>query len=109
MALRQLEVSVICARLWSQVILENEDVSEDERVRAVLRLNERIFRKCVSDRRFRAVALDLGVNAFDAVLVEDDRLPDRLREQRYPQMQAQLADRLKRDRHNRQRRAKARA
>lgn len=103
LALRQLKVSVICARLWSQVILDSEDLPEDERVRAVLRINERIFRKCVDDRRFRAVVLDLGVNPFDAVLVDDPRLPHRLRQQRYPQMQERLADRIERDRRNRQR------
>lgn len=37
-------VSVICARLWSQAILDREDLPENERVRAVLRLSERIFR-----------------------------------------------------------------
>lgn len=104
LALRQLRASVTCARLWSQVILDNEDVPEDERVRAVLRLNERIFKKCIRDKRFRDVVLDHGVNPFDAILVDDPRLPDQLRERRYPQMCAQIDDRLKRDRRNRRRR-----
>ncbi len=107
LALRQLKVSVTCARLWSQVILDNEGIPEDERVRAVLRLNERIFRKCLRDRRFRDVVLDHDINPFDAVLVDDPRLPDELRERRYPQMQKQLDDRLKRDRRNRKRRERA--
>lgn len=107
LALRQLEVSITCARLWSQLILDHHDQAPlEERVRAVLRINERIFRRCLHDKRFRDVALDLGINPFGAVLVDDPRLPDRLRERRYPQMQRQLADRLKRDRRNRQRRAK---
>lgn len=58
LALRQLEVSVICARLWSQVILDSEDLPEDERVRAVLRIKRAHLPKCVDDRRFRAVVLD---------------------------------------------------
>lgn len=107
LALRQLEVSIACAGLWSQVILDTEDLSEEQRVRAVSKINERIFRKCLKDRRFRDVLLDHGIDPFDAVLLDDPRLPDQLREQRYPQMQAQLTDRLKRDRRNRQRRAKA--
>jgi hypothetical protein len=73
----------------------------------VLRLNERIFRKCLHDRRFRVVVLDHDVNPFDAVLVTDTRLSDQLRERRYPQVQEQLVDRLKRDRRNRRRRKRA--
>lgn len=104
LALRQLRASVTCARLWSQAILDNEDLPEDERVRVVLRLNERIFKKCIHDKRFRDVVLDHDVNPFDAMLVDDPRLPDQLRERRYPQMCAQIDDRLKRDRRNRRRR-----
>jgi len=107
LAMRQLKVSVICARLWSKEILDAEDLPEGQRVRAVLRLNERIFRKCLTDRRFRHVLLEYDIDPFDAALVDDPRLPDRFREQRYSQMQEQLSDRLKRDRRNRQRRAKA--
>lgn len=107
LALRQLEVSIICAKLWSQFILDDESLPEDTRVRAALKINERIFRKCIDDRRFRDVLLDHGADPFDAVLVDDGRLPDRLRDQRYPQMRAQLDDRLKRDRSNRQRRGGA--
>jgi hypothetical protein len=73
----------------------------------VLRLNERIFRKCLHDRRFRDVVLDHDVNPFDAVLVTDPRLPDQLRARRYPQMKEQLVDRLKRDRRNRRRRERS--
>jgi hypothetical protein len=107
LALRQLRVSVICSRLWSQVLLDSEELPEEKRVRAVLNINERIFRKCIKDRRFRDVLLDNGVDPFAAVLVDHPLLPDCFREQRYPQMQAQRVDRIKRDRHNRQRREKA--
>jgi hypothetical protein len=104
LALRQLRISVTCARLWSQVILDNEDIAEDERIRVLLRLNERVFKKCIHDKRFRDVVLDYDINPFDAILVDDPRLPDQMRERRYPQMQEQLTDRLKRDRRNRRRR-----
>lgn len=104
LALRQLRGSIICARLWSRVILDADDVPEEQRVRAVLRLNERVFRKCLHDRRFRDVVLDHDIDPFDAVLVDDPRLPDRLRVRRHPQMRQQLDDRLMRDRRNRRRR-----
>lgn len=100
LAMRQLEVSIVCARQWSQYILENESVPPLERVRAVLRINERIFRRCLQDRAFRNVYVDHGFDPFEAVLV-DDRLPERFRDRRYPQMQNQLEDRRKRDRRNR--------
>lgn len=107
LALRQMNVSVICARLWSRYLLDNDELPEKERVRAVLNLNERIFRKCFRDKRFRDVLLDHSIDPFAAVLFDHPLLPGRFREQRYPQMQVQLVDRVKRDRRNRQRRAKA--
>lgn len=103
LAMRQLAASVVCARRWSQFILDEDKLPEADRVRAVLRLNERVFRRCIDDRRFRAVVLDHGVDPFDAVLVEDPRLPDRLRERRYPQMQVALEDRRAADRRHRDR------
>jgi hypothetical protein len=105
LALRQLRVSITCAQLWSRYILDRHtDLSEDKRVRAVLNINERIFRKCMTDKRFRDVSLDHGADPFAAVLVDHALLPDRFRERRYPQIQAQLIDRLRRDRRNRARR-----
>lgn len=92
LALRQLRVSVICARLWSGYILDHyTELPEDQRVRAVLKINERIFRKCVNDKRFREVLLDHGVDPFEAVLVDHPLLPERFREQRYSQMLDRLA------------------
>jgi hypothetical protein len=108
LALRQLSVSVVCARLWSRYLLDADDVPMDQRVRAVLRINERIFRKCLKDKRFRDVVIDHGVNPFDAVLVDDPRLPERLRARRYPQMRELLDERLKRDHENRARAARRR-
>lgn len=99
LAMRQLMVSVVCAREWSCYLLDDD--SSPERVRAVLRINERIFRKCLRDMHFRAVELDQGVDPFEAVLVEHPALPAQFRERRYPQMREQLEDRGARDRRNR--------
>jgi hypothetical protein len=101
LAIRQLETSVICARLWSGFLLDSDEFPEEERVRAVLNLNERIFRRCMHDRRFRDV-LGHGVDPFEAVLL-DPRLPERFRETRYRQMQVMLAERREKDRRNRAR------
>lgn len=102
-AMDQLARSVICAREFSRFLLDDQSMPQTERIRAVLRLNERIFRKCQKDHAFRRIVLDHDVDSFDAVLV-DDRLPSRFREQRYPQMLKQLEDRRKRSRAQRERR-----
>ncbi len=94
-AMDQLRRSVVCAREFSRFLLDDQGAPQPERVRAVLRLNERIYRKCLRDRVFRQVVLDLEVDPFDAVLV-DDRLPERFREKRFPQMVEQLGDRRRR-------------
>ena len=101
-AMDQLRRSVVCAKEFSRFLLNDEGVAEAERVRAVLRLNERIYRKCLKDRAFRQVVFDHDVDPFDAVLV-DDRLPERFREKRYPQMVEQIADRRRRTRAQRER------
>jgi hypothetical protein len=101
-AMAQLRRSVVCAKEFSRFLLNDEGIAEAERVRAVLRLNERIYRKCLKDRAFRQVVFDHDVDPFDAVLV-DDRLPERFREKRYPQMVEQIADRRRRTRAQRER------
>ena len=98
LAMRQLEVSIVCAREWSRYLLADD--ASPERARAVLRINERIFRKCMRDMHFRAAELGLGIDPFDAVLV-DQALPAQFRERRYPQMREQLRDRRARDRKTR--------
>jgi hypothetical protein len=75
LAMRQLAVSIVCARAWSRYLLDDD--SSPERARAVLRINERIFRKCLRDMHFRAVELTLGIDPFKAVLVEHPVLPRR--------------------------------
>ena len=91
LAMRQLQASIVCAREWSRYLLDED--SSPERVRAVLRINERIFRKCMRDIHFRAAQLALGIDPFEALLVDHCALPVRFRETRYPQMRQQLEGR----------------
>lgn len=88
-AIRQARAAIECARAFSLLILDSDQLETARRARAVLKLNERIYRFCR-----RAVARELvrltGLDPFEAVLV-DDRLPQKFREMRYPQMQAALA------------------
>jgi len=53
LAIRQLRASILCARLWSKYILDNDELPLEERVRAVLRINERIFRRCHKEKPFK--------------------------------------------------------
>ncbi len=91
LAMRQLGASIACAREWSRYLLDDDP--SPERVRAVLRINERIFRKCVRDIHFRSAELGLGIDPFEAVLAEHPALPGRFRERRYSQMRQQIDDR----------------
>jgi hypothetical protein len=86
-SLQQLSASVACAGEYLRGLLDAGEV------RAVLRLNERIFTFCLKDRDGRLVAAKLGVDPFTAVEADDDRLPARFREIRFPQMQRELAAR----------------
>lgn len=88
-AMTQLRRSIECAREWSRYLLSDESVSKTRRTRAVLDLNERIFRKCIHSHAFRRMAVEHDTEPFDAVLV-DDRLPANFRERRYPQMVEQI-------------------
>jgi hypothetical protein len=97
LGLRQLRVSVVCAREWSRFLLGSDQIPAADRTRAVGNLNERIFRKCLKDRRFRSAWINHGVDPFDAVVIDHPLLPDRMRDTRYPQMQAQLQARRRKD------------
>ena len=99
LAMRQLEASIICAREWSRWMLDEE--SSQKRVRAVLRINERIFRRCMGDMHFRGAEVGLGVDPFKSVLADHPALPAAFRVLRYPQMSQQLHDRRVRYRRNR--------
>jgi hypothetical protein len=76
-------------------------------LRAVLRLNERIFKKCLTVRAFKDVFFDHGVDPFEAVLV-DARLPEQFRARRYPQMVSMIVDRRRRSEAQRKRYARSR-
>ena len=89
-AMAQLHMSIAIAREWSRFLLDNDSIPERDRVRGVLRLNERIFHKCDGDLQFRQLFAERGIDPFDAALVDDDRLPDAFRHTRYPQMLEQL-------------------
>jgi hypothetical protein len=92
-SLQQLRVSVACAREYLRGLLDAGEV------RAVLRLNERIFTFCLKGRDGREVQAKHGVDPFEAVVSDDDRLPTPFRETRYPQMKRELALRRARRRH----------
>jgi hypothetical protein len=106
-AMEQLRESVTCTREYSRRLLGLRSIDEKERIRAVLRLNERIFRKCHQDRRFRDVVLDHNVDPFEAVLV-DGRLPDEFHSKRHPQMVEKLTTQRNRARAQRKRYAHTR-
>src|ERR1700722_12264461 len=78
---RQLRASILCARAFSQLLLDERG---EAAVRDVLKLNERIFRFAQEDRCSK-LASDRGIETFDAVL-NDERLPEKFRTVRLPQM-----------------------
>lgn len=85
LAWRQLRVSILCARAFCQLLLDERG---EAAVRDVLNLNERIFRFAQGDRCAR-LALDRDIETFDAVL-NDERLPKKFRAVRLPQMQERI-------------------
>ncbi len=84
-ALKQLRLSVICAREFIR------DMIDTDRLRVALTLNERVFTFCLKDRDGREVHAKRGIDPFEVLVADDDRLPARFRETRYPQMQRELA------------------
>ncbi|HEX4838198.1 MAG TPA: hypothetical protein VFV03_06720 [Solirubrobacteraceae bacterium] len=85
LAWRQLRASILCARAFSQLLLDARGAAA---VRDVLKLNERIFHFAQEDRCTR-LALHRNIETFDAVL-DDERLPARFRTVRLPQMQNRI-------------------
>lgn len=77
----QLRASILCARAFSELLLDEGDGAS---VRDVLNLNERIFQFAQTDRCVR-LAVDRGIEVFDAVL-DDERLPENFRAIRLVQM-----------------------
>ncbi len=85
LAWRQLRASILCARAFSQLLLDERG---EAAVRDVLKLNERIFRFAQEGRCTR-LALDRNIETLDAVL-NDERLPEKFRTVRLPQMQDRI-------------------
>jgi hypothetical protein len=85
--LKQLRASILCLRTFL-----GEQLDEDN-AKAVKKLNERIFRFCVESEYPQKVFRRDGIEAFDAVLHRDARLPEQFRTKRYPPMLAQVTAR----------------
>lgn len=82
-AINQLIASILCVREFLRELLEVDEH------KAVLRLNERLFRFAFHDRDAADVWTRHGIEVFEAVLV-DAALPRAFLELRYPQMRHQL-------------------
>jgi hypothetical protein len=82
----QLRASIICAR---EYLRDRLDEGDDAAVRAVLDLNERIYRFTYVNRHAIAVFREHGIDPFEAILV-DERLPKLFHEKRLPQMRENL-------------------
>jgi hypothetical protein len=96
LAWRQLRVSILCARAFSELLLDERGQAA---VRDVLKLNERIF-DIAQQHRSSALAADQGIETFDAVH-DDKRLPEKFRTVRLPQMREQIQLLRKQQRENR--------
>jgi hypothetical protein len=95
LGLAQARAAVQVARAFTQVVvMDFEEISESERSRVALNLNERIF-KFALGRKGIDIYLDYGIDVFGAILL-DDRLPTKFGECRYPQMRTQLEDKRER-------------
>jgi len=106
-ALRQLRVSIPCAREFLRSLLDTEDDIARRR-RHVMAWNQRIYRFSRSDNDARAVYRELGIDPFDAVLSDDERLSERFRNEGYPRWKADLDTRRRRAARARERRAQRR-
>jgi hypothetical protein len=95
LGLAQARAAVRIARAFTQVVvMDQEELTERERVRAALDLNERIFDFSKS-RKGINIYLEHGIDVFEATLV-DDRLPEKFLSCRYPQMRKELATKRER-------------
>ncbi len=93
LAWRQLRASILCARAFSQLLLDERG---DAVIRDVLKLNERIFRFAQEERSAR-LAHHRDIEVFDAVL-DDERLPEKFRTVRLPQMRERIETLRQRER-----------
>lgn len=89
-ALRQARAAIECAYAFSRLILDSEQIGAVTRRRAVLKLNERIYRFC-RQPIVRQFFCETELDPFEAILVDHPTLPHEFRTIRYPQMETQLA------------------
>jgi hypothetical protein len=82
--LAQVRTMIGCAREYLREILGHPG----RPVRDVLKLNERIYHLALDKWRGVPLAERHGLEVFDAVLADDERLPEKFRAVRYPQMRA---------------------
>jgi hypothetical protein len=82
LASHQLRASIACTRAFSSELLNAG------RPRDVLKLNERIFH-FAQDARSARLALERDIEVFDAVF-DDERLPEKFRTVRLPQMRERI-------------------
>lgn len=108
-ALRQLRVSIPCAREFLRSLLDAEDVDITQRRRRAMAWNQRIYRFARSDNDARALYRELSIDPFDAVLSDDERLSERFRNEGYPRWKADLATRRRRAARARERRGQRRS
>jgi hypothetical protein len=91
-SLRQLRVSIPCTREFLRTLFDQADVDLKQRRRQVMAWNQRIYRFARSDNDARAVFRELGIDPFNAVLL-DERLSERFQQQGYPRWKQDLARR----------------
>ena len=91
---KQLRASILCAREFLLDVLEGR-MDADDPVRAVVKLNERVFRFATRDRDAKELYRAHGVDPADAIVV-DDRLPIAFRSKRLTQMRIELESRERR-------------
>ena len=103
--LRQLRVSIPCAREFLRSLLDQEEVDLAQRRRRVMAWNQRIYRFARSDDDAQALYRELDIDPFAAVLADDERLSERFRQEGYRRWKADLDGRRHRAERQRERRA----
>src|SRR4051794_27693343 len=93
------------ARVSLCMLLSEESVALERRRRQVMAWNTAIYRFAKSDRDAQAVYRQLGIDVFEAVLLED-RLSDRFRQEGYHRWKNDLETRRQRARRARERRGR---
>ncbi len=83
-AIGQMKLSVQCARAFLAEVLRGGGT------RSVLSFSEKIYHFCHDDIHGIRVTARFGVDPFDAVSSADERLPEKFRRLRYPQMKQRL-------------------